>query len=400
VKSLLTKSLSRIPLGSAHAGDIDTRFATRIALDCINNKVALHYKGDNGYLNCSIDSLISKLNISDKHLVWVCDDTRMYYNNVSILTVSSKGNSGDSVNIKYLSSDEKLLSRYDKFVEKHIEQRIENTINVLTSGPNGIALTSLVAPDAPLVEDNYSPEVLEKYKKSIADLKESNPRGRLHIINGPPGTGKTYLIRAMIKELTESDVLILPANLVREIDGPGLLTTFINHRRYSNGKTPMTLIIEDADACLVARMSDNISAISTLLNCADGILGSILDMRIIATTNQEVEFDKALVRNGRLSQHINVVELHADRANKVYENLTGSARKILYDGPTLLADIYADAYDADNGHKNAENTLLKNKRTIGFGARLIDHKELIETVPSGVDPTQQPASQPIGFKEF
>jgi hypothetical protein len=50
---------------------------------------------------------------------------------------------------------------------------------------------------------------------------------------------------------------------------------------------PILFIIEDADDCLVPRGSGNVSTISSLLNYTDGIFGSMLDLRIIATTNAE-----------------------------------------------------------------------------------------------------------------
>ncbi len=49
------------------------------------------------------------------------------------------------------------------------------------------------------------------------------------------------------------------------------------------------LIVEDADECLVQRGSDNMSTIASVLNISDGILGSILDVRVLATTNAEKE---------------------------------------------------------------------------------------------------------------
>src|SRR5690606_30039505 len=138
-------------------------------------------------------------------------------------------------------------------------------------------------------------------------------------------------------------------------------------------KSSIVLLIEDADACLAPRASDNISSISSLLNCADGILGSMLDIKIVATTNQDrLEFDSALVRPGRLSRHITVGELSAEKATEVYSRLTGNDN-FKYTESKILADVYIESDLATGGKvkgsKKKINTKVvsKKQRRVGFG---------------------------------
>ena len=59
--------------------------------------------------------------------------------------------------------------------------------------------------------------------------------------------------------------------------------------------------------------------ISAILNTSDGILGSTLDLRIVATTNaKKVDFDSAILRPGRLCTHIEVDKISTEQAHKIF----------------------------------------------------------------------------------
>lgn len=134
---------------------------------------------------------------------------------------------------------------------------------------------------------------------------------------------------------------------------------------------PIVLILEDADQCLVPRAADNISSISSLLNLSDGILGSLLDIRIIATTNAKQEkMDQAILRDGRLSKRIEVNALEYDQANHIFQRLTQSKnalpmkdqRSEMYpkqNSKYTLAEIYKLA----RSHGWQPSTTTKSKRT-------------------------------------
>jgi SpoVK/Ycf46/Vps4 family AAA+-type ATPase len=74
---------------------------------------------------------------------------------------------------------------------------------------------------------------------------------------------------------------------------------------------PTILILEDADDALIAR-DQNLGAkasLAAMLNLSDGILGAVLDLRIIATTNQKIEnVDNAILRPGRLLERMGLSE--------------------------------------------------------------------------------------------
>jgi SpoVK/Ycf46/Vps4 family AAA+-type ATPase len=132
------------------------------------------------------------------------------------------------------------------------------------------------------------------------------------------------------------------------------VATNLIHRR------TIALVIEDADSCLSSRDTDNISAISSILNLSDGIIGNCLDLRIIATTNQESQdIDSALLRTGRLSSHIEVNLLDSEQAREIYGKLGGKPR-LFREKFYSLSDVYAMAKDEEPEEKKP----YKNK--IGF----------------------------------
>jgi ATP-dependent 26S proteasome regulatory subunit len=85
----------------------------------------------------------------------------------------------------------------------------------------------------------------------------------------------------------------------------------------------------------VTRASENINSIQSLLNLGDGILGSLLDLRIVATTNaDELKMEAAILRPGRLSRMLEVGFLDPKTAQGVFHRLIPGAKL-----PEKLLDI-------------------------------------------------------------
>lgn len=245
------------------------------------------------------------------------------------------------------STDDGALDRVTEALKErfHPEQS-EGRVYTFSSEP-GNDLLSVGVAAVPLERGNYSEAVLKAYDHIVNDLQSVGPSGRLAIIDGPPGTGKTFMVRALLEDVPKAMFVMLPSDMVASVLGPSMVTKLVRRREREAGAAgPIILIIEDADAVLAKRMGDNISSISSLLNIGSGIMGSLLDIRVIATTNaKQVEFDPAIIRAGRLSAKVNVGKIDPDRATAVVDRLLGG--KPRENGGTYFTkDVtLAEAYD-------------------------------------------------------
>ena len=212
------------------------------------------------------------------------------------------------------------------------------------------------------------PTILEYKRQSLRDMKWKNPRNhhftvtpkshetvygfslsgesQWYITNNnivTHNTGKTYLLRGLIHELsgTGFQFIVVPTHLIPHIGDPDLIGYFINTK---DKNKPRIFLLEDADSCLVARGTDNMPAISSLLNMTDGLIGSGLGFYIIATTNAEkTNIDDALLRPGRLLSYMSLrEEMSLDHKKRIWYRIT---KKDEYpedlDDLLTLADIYS-----------------------------------------------------------
>ncbi len=292
-------------------------------------------------------------------------DSREHYkssifsNDEAIVALDS---SGLSFTITLTSLNEALGPKIIKLAKDNSDKpKKQGYVFAIMRQGNGLGLTRMGYAGSPLEEDNYSEKVMEDYRYIIKDLKSSDPSGRIIILDGKPGTGKTYLVRSILNAVEEAMFVIVPPSMVSSLGGPELLPLLVQNRQSYAKTGPTVLILEDADQCLAPRAADNIATISSLLNLGDGIFGSLLDIRIVATTNAKSnEMDEAIMRPGRLSRRLEVDALTYEKANAVYQRLVGKKKLALptSKGRTLgfnskekpaaytLADVYKKARDA------------------------------------------------------
>lgn len=257
--------------------------------------------------------------------------------------------SGTYVSVRGMSQNEAFIQEMKQYFSEQWAppERVGHIYAIIRQGMH-LGLSSLGNAGIPLVEGNYTPKVMEDYKFVIKDLLSEAPSGRISIMTGVPGTGKTHLIRAMLLEVPDAMFVLISPEMVTNLAGPELLPLLLSHRGGTTG--PIVLVLEDADKCLVARDKENMNSIQSLLNLGDGILGSLLDLRIIATTNaKELHMEEAIMRPGRLSKMLEVGPLDQATARGVFERLLPGAKlpKVLTERAPLgewkmtIAEAYA-----------------------------------------------------------
>jgi ATP-dependent 26S proteasome regulatory subunit len=196
----------------------------------------------------------------------------------------------------------------------------------------------------PLRRENYAAATLVDIDHVTHDIAAREPCGRIALLTGPTGTGKTHIIRGILDTATEARFVVLqPGDLKSFLDASPLSALSDFARGEASGH-PIVLVIEDADGCLVPRGADNISLISALLNLSDGLVGAMFDIRVLATTNAKtVEVDSAILRPGRLCRRIDVPPLVAEHATKLLAGLLDAAPTSPFRKSATLAEVYAAA---------------------------------------------------------
>ena len=244
----------------------------------------------------------------------------------------------------YALSDERIQS-FTAWFEKQYEpepmyeiQRCDGSVHMLVSTPIGLRVQRIGQLRAPLERGNYTATVLTEFDRAIVDLNSDTPSGRIVIMDGPPGTGKTYLIRAMTM-MADCAFVFVPTQLAQQLGDPSLIPALLGAREAHDR---LALVFEDADQLLSPRQGLTMAALATVLNLGDGVLGELLNVRVVCTTNSPVrEMDPALLRPGRLSARVAVSTLAPSDWHPIYTRLTGRAAKGR--GRKTLAEVYAMA---------------------------------------------------------
>jgi hypothetical protein len=190
----------------------------------------------------------------------------------------------------------------------------------------------------------------ERFHDDLMERFKNESKG-LVLFHGLPGTGKTYYIRHLLKEISEANkkVIYMPPNMVDYLVDPGFMT-FLTQTvtRLSAQGEFCVLLIEDAEPLLASRESNTrIQGVTNLLNMTDGLLNDVLKLQIICTFNVELrQLDAALLRPGRL-----IARKEFKALGEIEANLLGQSLGIKhhFKAPATLSEIYA---------------MLKNKNTL------------------------------------
>ncbi len=284
-------------------------------------------------LSCIQDSIFSFYGNSTKF--YANDDTVVY---------TSRTDEKEKVCVIAYTIDEKIERALTNFWSEHKYVKSTDSISMPMIDEDGkLSFVTLGAPISKAVYEpsNYDESVNAQFDFVVKELnKTTEPAGRLVVIQGPAGTGKSFLVRSLISSLN-SKHLLFPSALATNLDSPTFYPKLIEEKSQSESDS-LTIFIEDGDEYLMHRDESNRSKVSTILNLCDGLLAVHLNCRIIITSNTPEEaMDPAITREGRLLSFINVGALEPAQANAVFQRISGSPGS--YTDKTTLAKVYSDA---------------------------------------------------------
>lgn len=168
--------------------------------------------------------------------------------------------------------------------------------------------------DVPLwidIAQNY-PEAVRDSLDQVVALERPVGMGKLVLWHGPPGTGKTTALRALMRSWSDWCQPQYLADPERFFGEPAYMAQVLTTAPVARLGPSLTragrpeaiwrlVIAEDTDEYLRASARrDAGAALGRLLNLADGILGQGMNVLVLLTTNEETSrLHPALVRPGR-----------------------------------------------------------------------------------------------------
>lgn len=215
---------------------------------------------------------------------------------------------------------EYLRSRLDKYLREVPEPAPESDYYVWMDfyyrGPRGAACDDRRIYVSPWDETkrNYNSKCVNTLEALMQKNTIPEEAGKLILLHGEPGTGKTSLIRSLAykwKDWTKFEYII---DAEMFLGDAAYMTQVIMKDETSKTRV---IVLEDCGS-LIAEHAQKVNlGMARLLNLADGILGQGQKLAFIITTNEPMSaLDPAVVRPGRCLAEVHVDRFPEDEAAK------------------------------------------------------------------------------------
>jgi hypothetical protein len=232
----------------------------------------------------------------------------------------------------------KVSRQAAKLVRRKVKERDDRvSLGFWHASANGAVNQerAIEAQDWSELRRNYAAPVAEQFER-LMELRAADVNGKLILLHGPPGTGKTTALRALGRSWRtwcRTDCVLDPERLLSE---PGYLLEVVMGEAHGDRRWRL-LILEDCDELIRGEAKHTAGqALSRLLNLTDGLLGQGQNILVAITTNEPLDrLHPAVVRPGRCLAQIEVGALSASEAS----GWLGEGERVAR--PMTLAELYA-----------------------------------------------------------
>jgi len=209
---------------------------------------------------------------------------------------------------------------------------------------------ALRCPSLAELERNYAPDVLADLER-LARLEAPDREGKVILWHGPPGTGKTYAVRALarrwkqtlgasVEVVLDPDELFARAEYLHDV----LLSADLDEweedcEDHQPRRPPLRLVIIEDSAALFGDSCRSTPGFARLLNLSDGIIGQGLRVVFLLTTNEQLQgIDPAITRPGRCLAVSAFEELPVETARAWLSERGGDLARV--ERPVTLSELY------------------------------------------------------------
>ncbi len=283
----------------------------------------------------------------------VLDNAFALYPNLGIrFWEAQTGSQTITLYVDILAKDEATLMEYVGTYKKYVRKHNFYQGKTLKFTREGLEFMPDVhrSWESVVFDDAKKEDILLNTVKFLTDTRYheiTTKRGIL--MEGPPGTGKTSMIKAIFTKLQEVDTtrVYLSDECFHSMSVDVLLKFFDTYL------APGVLVFEDIDTIGESRESTRTGIMGSLLTAFNGINDLKHPVTMIATTNRVEVLDQALTRPQRFDRKITFDYPEYDILEGIFK------RRFGFDPPKTLRDMY------ETGKNVKEDAKYKNTQLTG-----------------------------------